>query len=241
MNPLLYLTIFLILVSVFTLEVIAPASKNNCDRRWLILASSINTLQIAVALAAGHFFHQWFAGHALFQLEGIVSPFVGGLLTFAFASFIGYWWHRISHLSPLLWRVFHQLHHSPARVESLTAFFAHPFDSVAAALISCLTAYLLLGLSVMSAAWAILFVSVFNIYIHSDTRSPRWLGYIVQRPEMHRVHHKFEHHAQNYGLPIWDMLFGTWANPAHYVEQCGFSPEKAAMIYEMLCFKDVHD
>ena len=103
MNPLVYLAIFLILVATFTLEVIAPASKNRCDRRWLILASGVKALQVVVALAAGHFFHQWFSGHALFQLEGVVSPFQGGVLTFAFASFIGYWWHRISHFSPTLW------------------------------------------------------------------------------------------------------------------------------------------
>jgi sterol desaturase/sphingolipid hydroxylase (fatty acid hydroxylase superfamily) len=240
MHPILYFAIFLTLVALFTLEVIAPASKNACDKRWLVLASSINALQLLVALIAGYLFHEWFTGYSLLKFEGRVAAPVGGLLTFLFASFVGYWWHRLSHASPLLWRVFHQLHHSPSRIESLTAFFAHPFDSVAASLISCLTAYLVFGLSVSSAAWAVLYVSLFNLYIHSDTKSPRWLGYIIQRPEMHRVHHRFGHHAQNYGLPVWDALFGTWANPTERVEQCGFSSEKSAMVCEMLRTKDVH-
>ena len=32
-------------------------------------------------------------------------------------TFVYYWWHRARHQSDVLWRVLHQLHHSPARLE----------------------------------------------------------------------------------------------------------------------------
>jgi sterol desaturase/sphingolipid hydroxylase (fatty acid hydroxylase superfamily) len=57
---------------------------------------------------------------------------------------------------------------------------------------------------------------------------------------MHRVHHAYGHHAQNYGLPVWDMLFGTWHNPTVQVERCGFDDEKSDNICAMLRGVDVH-
>ena len=56
---------------------------------------------------------------------------------------------------------------------------------------------------------------------------------------MHRVHHQRGHHAQNYGIPLWDLLFGTWANPPVRVEQCGFEPAKEARVFDMLRGRDV--
>lgn len=144
------------------------------------------------------------------------------------------------HASPLLWRMVHQLHHSPRRIETLTAFYAHPLDSALASIITCSVSYLLFGYDAHATAWALLYVSLFNFYIHSDTPSPRWLGYLVQRPEMHRVHHQLDHHAQNYGLPLWDLLFGTWVNPTDPIRDCGFSPDCAQRVYDMLRGLDVH-
>jgi sterol desaturase/sphingolipid hydroxylase (fatty acid hydroxylase superfamily) len=240
MHAIAYTLVFVAFAVIFTIEVIVPASRANCDRRWMILAGALNLTQMVAALVAGYLFRAWFANVSLFGLGASINPFAGGLLVFLVASFIAYWWHRAAHASNLLWRVFHQLHHAPARVESLTAFYAHPFDSIAATFISCATAYLIFGLDAASAAIALLLVSLFNLYIHSDTRSPRWLGLIVQRPEMHRVHHRRGHHADNFGLPVWDLLFGTWRNPREPVELCGFDLDKAARIGDMLLTRDVH-
>src|SRR5262245_24228888 len=136
-----YLVIFLAFVVVFTREVIAPASRASCDKRWLRLAGAVNLLQMSAAVAAGYYFHAWFEGHALFGLEGAMPDPFAALLVFCVASLIAYWWHRAAHKSDLLWRVFHQLHHSPSRIEALTAFYLHPLDSVAATFITCLVAY----------------------------------------------------------------------------------------------------
>jgi sterol desaturase/sphingolipid hydroxylase (fatty acid hydroxylase superfamily) len=52
------------------------------------------------------------------------------------------------------------------------------------------------------------------MFQHANLRTPRWLGYIIQRPESHGIHHERGLHAFNYAdLPLWDMVFGTFRNP----------------------------
>lgn len=237
---LLYGVTALLAVWLITREVAAPASKAHCDKRWQIYATAINAVSVSAALAVGFVFERQLQGHSLLNLGNRFPAVLNGLIIFFIASFLAYWWHRCTHHSDWLWRTVHQLHHAPPRIETLTAFYAHPLDTFIAANITCAVAYLLLGVSVESAAWGLLFASAFNLFEHSDRTSPRWLGYITQRPEMHRVHHQRGHHAQNYGLPLWDMLFGTLVNPKDYVAQCGFDEDKADRIQDMLLGVDVH-
>lgn len=81
-------------------------------------------------------------------------------------------------------------------------------------------------------------VGVFDLWEHTNLRTPRWLGYVVVRPEMHRVHHEKDRHRSNYGIPVWDMLFGTYENSKRDVD-CGFSPAQEQQVLPMLLFKDV--
>lgn len=229
----------LVFVALFTREVIAPASKASCDRRWLRIAGAVNVAQACAALLVGFVFEEFIKAKAIWPVSSLTPP-VAGATVFLAASFVAYWWHRLEHASPTAWRLVHQLHHSPTRVETLTAFYAHPLDSAFASTITCSIAYLVFGFDAFAVAWSLFYVSAFNLYIHSDTSSPRWVGYIVQRPEMHRVHHQLDHHAQNYGLPIWDLLFGTWSNPESYVERCGFEGNREGLVHEMLLGHDVN-
>lgn len=234
-----YFVIFIVFVVVFTFEVVAPASGNDCDKRWQIYAGAISALQMVVTLAAGYLFNDWFAAHAVFHLDSDTPILAAAFFVFLTVSFIAYWWHRATHRFDLLWRVFHQLHHSPARIEALTAFYVHPFDGLAANILNVGVAFWLFGVGVDVAAAALVLAAIYNIYIHSDTSSPSWLGCLVQRPEMHRVHHRAGHHAQNYGLPIWDLLFGTFENPNRSKIVCGFEKSKELQIRNMLLLRDV--
>ncbi|WP_043616371.1 sterol desaturase family protein [Chromobacterium violaceum] len=230
----------ILFVGIFTREVIAPASKNRCDRRWLLLASALGGCTAAVTLALGGLFAAQIDSVALIPAARGWPDILVGAASFLLTSFAFYWWHRAMHASDLLWRLFHQLHHSPRRVEALTAFYAHPLDSAAAVLISAFSSYLVLGASPVAAAWALFFTSGFDLFLHGDMKTPRWLGYFLQRPEMHTVHHAHGHHAQNYGLPLWDLLFGTWSNPEERVARLGFDADKADNIHAMLLCRDVH-
>ena len=58
---------------------------------------------------------------------------------------------------------------------------------------------------------------------------------------MHRIHHKFNSHKNNYGdIVWWDMLFGTYDNPKEWVHTCGFTPEREEQLLKILAYKDVH-
>jgi sterol desaturase/sphingolipid hydroxylase (fatty acid hydroxylase superfamily) len=143
-------------------------------------------------------------------------------------------------MPPICCGVFHQLHHSARRIEVLTSFYAHPLDSCAAMLLSVISSCWVLGASPAAAAVALGLTAAFDLFTHADMRTPRWLGYVLQRPEMHTVHHQHGHHAQNYGLPLWDMLFGTWTNPAERAQKLGFDDDKSERVAEMLLWRDVH-
>jgi sterol desaturase/sphingolipid hydroxylase (fatty acid hydroxylase superfamily) len=229
----------LLFTVVFTREVIAPASGANCDKRWRIFAGSINAANTILIVATGFFFEDFFRANSIFSVSQSLNPIAAGLLSFLVASFVAYWWHRLTHYSDTLWRVFHQLHHSPKRIEALTAFYAHPLDSIIATLINGAVSFLVLGVDVVAAVISMCLVSVFNLVAHADQKSPYWLGYIIQRPEMHRVHHESGSHRNNYGLPLWDIIFGTWVNPRVSDVECGFEQQKANKIKEMLLFEDV--
>jgi sterol desaturase/sphingolipid hydroxylase (fatty acid hydroxylase superfamily) len=69
----------------------------------------------------------------------------------------------------------------------------------------------------------------------------QWVGRFFQRPEMHRIHHQYQRHRNNYGdLVIWDILFGTYENPPRVDCRCGFDPEMEERLPDMLLWRDVH-
>src|SRR3546814_4070180 len=86
-------------------------------------------------------------------------------------------------------------------------------------------------------SYATTFMSVFQ---HSNIRTPRWLGYLVQRPESHSVHHPRGVHAYNYSdLPLFDIVFGTFRNPRDFAPEQGFWPGASARGPQMLGFRDI--
>jgi sterol desaturase/sphingolipid hydroxylase (fatty acid hydroxylase superfamily) len=64
---------------------------------------------------------------------------------------------------------------------------------------------------------------------------------LIQRPESHGVHHRRGFHAYNYSdLPIWDMLWGTFRNPARFNGDVGFEDAESRRIGAMLLARDVN-
>ena len=175
---------------------------------------------------------------ALSKFFSSKPAWLNGLVSYLCITFFVYWWHRLRHSNNFAWKVFHQIHHSTHRIQALTALYAHPSDFIANLLIINFVSYALLGLSIESASWATLWVAIFEYWEHTNTRTPRWLGYFIVRPEMHRIHHERNRHTNNYGLPIWDMLFGTYENTLRQVE-CGFEGENEKKLTQMLAGKQV--
>jgi sterol desaturase/sphingolipid hydroxylase (fatty acid hydroxylase superfamily) len=151
-----------------------------------------------------------------------------------------YAWHRSLHTSPLLWRSFHQMHHSAERLDSYSAFWFSPLDMVGWTVLGSLCLTLLVGITPEAATLVLLATTFFSIFQHSNVRTPRWLGYLVQRPESHSRHHARGVHAGNYAdLPLFDMLFGTFHNPRDFAPQTGFYQGASARVGDMLRWRDV--
>jgi len=161
------------------------------------------------------------------------------LLTILVSELLQYLLHRSFHTSNLLWRWIHQLHHSAERLDVPGAAFTHPLEVMLGGVFSTL-ATLALGVGPDAAALAGFF-GVFNaIFQHTNIRTPRWLGYVIQRPESHSVHHARDVHAYNYAnLPLIDLLFGTFRNPAEYAPTQGFWQGASAKLGPMLAGRDV--
>ncbi len=220
-----------------------PNEDYGWNGRWLLQTGGLALLGVLLTLATGNGFESAIEKHR------IVAPFshylnalphwAAGFIGYLAVTFFIYWWHRARHASNLLWRVFHQIHHSPQRIQAITAFYAHPADFICNTLIINLVAYILLGLDIDGAAWTAVWVGIFEVWEHANISTPRWLGYLIVRPEMHRIHHERDKHTNNYGLPIWDMIFGTYENSLRRVD-CGFDAALENRLVPMLMTKDVH-
>jgi len=166
-----------------------------------------------------------------------------GLLCYIAFNFIFYWWHRVKHSNRLLWRVFHQVHHSPQRIEVLSTNYLHPLDALSSLLIGSALCYVFLGFNASASAWFTLYLGLMGYFIHSNIKVPRWVGYFIQTPQMHRMHHEYNKHKSNYCDVVWfDMLFGTYNNPKDedVCDRCGFNEKRELRLKDMLAFTDVH-
>ncbi|MGB5766953.1 MAG: sterol desaturase family protein, partial [Arenicellales bacterium] len=203
--------------------------------QWYFRAIAINTLQLVVFYAVDAFWMGWSEGFSLFHLSNTWPPVAGALLAYFIFTFVIYWWHRLRHSSDFIWRYFHQFHHSPKRIQTLTAYYIHPLDMTVTLFISNTIVFVLLGLNFEAAAWYTLITGFAGFFIHANIRVPRQVGYVFQTPEMHRLHHKVNHHANNYSdIVWWDMLFGTYLNPHEDIDQCGFDEETETKVFQLL-------
>ncbi|MFM2398337.1 MAG: hypothetical protein RL341_494 [Pseudomonadota bacterium] len=233
--------IFTVFVFCFCLERAIPGWRLPHVRTWPLRVLLINAVQLAVVLVAGLTWERWLSSASVFKLSEHVPAWLGGLIAYFIATFVFYWWHRWRHEIDLLWRGFHQIHHSPQRLEVITSFYKHPGEMVVNSIIGSLLVYTFLGLSPEAGAIYTLCTALGEFFYHTNVKTPHWVGYVFQRPEMHRIHHQYGRHKNNYGdIVWWDMLFGTYENPREFTKTCGFDDEKEQRLADMLLYRDVH-
>jgi sterol desaturase/sphingolipid hydroxylase (fatty acid hydroxylase superfamily) len=168
-----------------------------------------------------------------------LGTIAGAVVGFVASDLVGYWLHRTMHRTPVLWRWMHQMHHSAERMDLAGMSYGHPFDTFATFGLTGL-GVALLGLSPEAAALAGFLGYATAVFQHANVRTPRFLGVVLPRPEMHALHHARGVHAYNYAsFPIWDMLFGTYRNPAGFPEAYGFWDGASARMGAMLVGRDV--
>lgn len=233
--------VFGVLGSCFLLERALPGWVLPRVPTWPVRVIGVNLVQLGVVLLAGVTWEVWLSSRSAFHLSNAVSPVIGGLIAYFIATFVFYWWHRWRHEVEVLWRAFHQIHHSPQRIEVITSFYKHPGEMIANSLIGSALVYTLLGLSLEAGAVYTACTAIGEFFYHTNVRTPRWVGFFFQRPEMHRIHHQHGRHKNNYGdIVWWDMLFGTYENPKDFEFTCGFDDAKEQRLGAMLLYADVH-
>ena len=222
-------------------ERLSPARRFPPRRGWqwigvafLLLIGS--TGAVVPLLVPGEWLaaHRWMDGTRLGVLGGAV---VGYLVL----SGVMYAWHRSAHNVGFLWRGFHQLHHSPQRVDIAGSVFFHPLEMAVQVLIQLFVSVVVLGLEPLAAALVGYLAAFYGMFQHWNVRTPVWLGYVIQRPEAHCVHHRRGVHYYNYGdFPLWDIVFGTFRNPREFKGECGFETPADRRVGSMLAFADVN-
>ena len=127
-----------------------------------------------------------------------------------------YWFHRLAHKTPLLWRL-HRVHHSDTTMDASTFFRGHPLEVLVFGNASII-AVALFGMDMLSFGLYLFIFIPFAFLEHTNLLFPKWLdktvGLIFVTPNFHKVHHEQD---QNYTdsnfsdiFIIWDRLFGTF-------------------------------
>lgn len=231
--PLFFLAPFLLL------ELAWRARRYDAPSGWRVRALAVSIAVFGVSLGVGRVWGALLPQWSL--VDGAALGTGGGAATGILVyELVHYWYHRAAHRWNWLWRLGHQLHHSAESVDAFGAYYLHPLDAVLFTTWQVLVFFPLLGLSPEAGAIASAFLAFNGAFQHANIRTPRWLGYIVQRPESHGVHHGRGVHRYNYSdLPLWDMVFGTFRNPGarETPVSAGFYRGGSARLAAMLAFR----
>ena len=159
----------------------------------------------------------WTRQHRLGILNWITGPgWLKVAIAFLLLDFTFYYWHRLLHRLPLLWR-FHNVHHIDPDLDVSTALRFH-FGEIA---LSVLFRLLQLAVIGPSAATFLIFETCFAAaaeFQHSNWRLPfrleRALNKVFVTPRMHGIHHSIveEETNSNYStiFSCWDRLNGSF-------------------------------
>ena len=204
------------------LEVVLRGRRFPPITHWRLQGTAFTLLYFGLATYAPLFWDGWLGNNRLFAADTLPlwAQIIGGFFALELGVYV---WHRTMHNTPFLWRWFHQMHHSPERVDIWGALYFHPFDSIGWAFLGSLALVLGFGVSADAAIVINVIATFYGMFQHLNVRTPHWLGYFIQRPESHSAHHERGVHARNYSdLPFWDIVFGTFHNPKEFTGEVGF-------------------
>jgi len=219
-----------------TWEWLAPGRSLPVIKYWRVRGLTTFAVFFYLSTYLPLWWDQYLASYQLFNLTdlGTLAGVVVGLLTYELGA---YWWHR----SSILWRLFHQMHHSAERLDTFGTFWFSPMDMIGWTLLGSLCMVLVIGITPQAATILLLCITFIAMFQHANVRTPRWVGILIQRPESHTIHHGKNIHRYNYAdLPVLDMLFGTFRNPREFEVETGFYPGASAHIVDMLLCKDLN-
>jgi len=222
------------------LDFIVQRRRYDRPRHWRLRGALVTAAIFFLSGEVALFWSGLFGDHHLFDSRALGMT-GGAILGIAVYEFFHYWYHRAAHAWNWLWLAGHQMHHSAESLDAFGAYYLHPLDAAAFTSISSLVLFPLLGLGPDAGLLAALFLTFNAMFQHANIATPHWLGYLIQRPESHNIHHARDVHRYNYSdLPLWDMLFGTFRNPrTAQAGTCGFYPGASGRLIGMLLGRNV--
>jgi sterol desaturase/sphingolipid hydroxylase (fatty acid hydroxylase superfamily) len=133
-------------------------------------------------------------------------------------DFVQYWFHRLFHEIPFLWR-FHAVHHSAQKMDWLAGSRMHIVEIVGLRGLTIIPMFIL-GFNQLALSIYILLVYLNATFVHANVRfNVEWLKPFIVTPRFHHWHHGIEKEAINVNYSIhfpWlDKLFGTYYMPPH--------------------------
>ncbi len=237
-NPVSYI-VYIMYGGLMLWEAIRPAQKLPHVKFWKTRGLLSFLVFFLISTYLPFLWDGFLANYQLFNMTGL-NTFWGALIGVAIYELGEYIWHRAMHSSNTLWKVLHQMHHSAERLDTFGAFYFSPSDMIGWVALGSLCLVLITGFTPEATTAIILITNFLSIFQHANIKTPRWIGYFIQRPESHNVHHARGIHAFNYsGLPIYDIIFGTFKNPKQYENETGFYEGASNKIWEMVRFKDI--
>jgi sterol desaturase/sphingolipid hydroxylase (fatty acid hydroxylase superfamily) len=221
------------------LDLVHQARRYTRPRLWRLNGLLISGLTVYLSFQIPKVWDAWLGSWSLFDFSN-VGPWAGAGVGMVIYETGHYAYHRLVHGVDWMWRSAHQMHHAAESLDAFGAYFLHPLDTFMFTSIATLVTVNLLGLSLESAL-LVNFWLVFNaMFQHANIRTPRWIGYLIQRPESHALHHMRGVHRFNYSdLPLVDMVFGTFRNPESQDEAVGFYDGASSRWFEMAAAQDL--
>lgn len=220
-------------------EAVFPGRKLPKVKNWKIRGLLSFAIYFYLSSYLPLFVDPWLEPYKLFDLSGL-GTVTGGLFGVLLLEFAIYVYHYSMHRFDILWRTFHQMHHSAERVDTYGAFYFSPLDMIGFTLLGSICFTLFVGISPQAITFMLLVTTFMGIFQHANIKTPRWVGYIMQRPESHTYHHATGIHRCNYSdLAIYDIIFGTFFNPENFEYETGFYHGASARVKDMLLFRDV--
>ena len=222
------------------LALVHEARRYDKPRWWKTRMTLVTVAVVAGSMAVAGFWGTVLGDFHLFDF-GHMGTWAGAGFGIVVYEFVHYWYHRAAHRYDWLWRLAHQMHHSAEAMDAFSANYLSPADLVLFTTWSSLVFFPLLGLTVEAGVVAGAWLGFNAMFQHANVRTPYWLGYLIQRPESHVVHHERGRHRYNYAnLPLWDMAFGTFRNPRSVDGvAAGFYTGASTRILDMLLCRDV--
>lgn len=153
--------------------------------------------------------------HNLFKFDNLILSFLFHLIII---DVFLYWWHRLNHEIPFLWR-FHHVHHLDETLDISSGVRFHFGEVILSALVRSLL-IILFNISLVNLLLIEAIILISSIFHHSNINLPKKLekalSFIIVTPSIHWVHH---HKRQsetdaNYSTIFswWDKIFNSKSN-----------------------------